>query len=207
VKARRGGVLAPALAMGLLAMGLLAAGPATAHRMKVFATAEPTDGGAVVAGYAYFGSGARAADGRVVATAPDGTRLYEGTTDAAGEFRFVLLRPTALKIAVDGEDGHSASFTLGAADPASLPGPAPQLSLAPQFSPGVPAAPPELRLVVEQAVARQIRPLREQIDAAQDRVYWHDVTGGIGFIVGIAGFAYGLAMGARYRSGPGRAPR
>jgi nickel transport protein len=42
---------------------------------------------------------------------------------------------------------------------------------------------------VEQAVARQIRPLREALQAHEERVRMRDILGGIGYIVGLAGLA------------------
>jgi nickel transport protein len=52
--------------------------------------------------------------------------------------------------------------------------------------------------MVEQAVARQVRPLREQLIAHQDRIRLQDLLGGIGYILGLAG----LVLWWRSRSGP-----
>jgi nickel transport protein len=40
---------------------------------------------------------------------------------------------------------------------------------------------------LEAAIARQIRPLREQLDAAESRIRLHDLMGGIGTIFGLFG--------------------
>ncbi|MFP4077364.1 MAG: hypothetical protein ACLFTD_12930, partial [Halochromatium sp.] len=40
---------------------------------------------------------------------------------------------------------------------------------------------------VEQAVARQLRPLREALAEAQARVAFRDLLGGLGYIAGLAG--------------------
>jgi nickel transport protein len=50
-----------------------------------------------------------------------------------------------------------------------------------------PSAEPELAALIEQAVARQVRPLREELLAAQGRAGLRDVLGGIGYIFGLAG--------------------
>ena len=108
---------------------------------------------------------------------------------------------------VDGGDGHVATYTVPAAElPDSLPGgsaipvgetpPAqgkPTAAPAPisQVSIGA-AGLADLRTFIDQSVSRQIRPLREQIDAYQEKVWTHDVLGGLGIIFGIGGVAYGL---------------
>jgi nickel transport protein len=59
---------------------------------------------------------------------------------------------------------------------------------------------PALEAAIERAVARQIRPLREQLIAAEDRIRLQDILGGIGFIMGLTGLA--LWLTSRRRSGP-----
>jgi nickel transport protein len=64
------------------------------------------------------------------------------------------------------------------------------------------AAPPsaDLAALIEQSVARQVRPLREQLDSYQETVRWHDVLGGIGYIIGLGGLAYGFASRSSSRT-------
>jgi cobalt/nickel transport system permease protein len=187
------------------ALALLAGpGPALAHKLKVFATAE----GATVIGYAYFNTGARAQAVAVRVTLADGDAapVFEGRTDAEGGFQFTAGRRADHLIVVEAEDGHGARFTVSAAElPETLPGPAD--APAGTALPGPPAAalPPsiagnELRTLVEAAVARQLRPLREQLDAEQAQVRGRDLLGGLGWIIGMAGLAYGLS--GRRRSRP-----
>jgi nickel transport protein len=45
----------------------------------------------------------------------------------------------------------------------------------------------DLAVLVEQAVARQIRPLREELAGAQGQASLRDVLGGVGYILGLAG--------------------
>ncbi len=163
----------------LLAVALLLGGasPALAHKLKVFAAAE----GDRVSGYAYFGGGVRAVGARVTVEA-EGARVLDATTDGSGGFAFRAARRADHLIVVDGGDGHVAQFTLAAAD-------LPEAEAA--------DAPADLQAAVERAVARQIRPLREQLDAYEDKIRWHDALGGVGYIVGLAGLAYGLAARRR----------
>lgn len=49
-----------------------------------------------------------------------------------------------------------------------------------------------LENLITKAVAQQIRPLREQLNAYEDQVRLRDIVGGIGYIVGLAGLAMWL---------------
>jgi nickel transport protein len=53
---------------------------------------------------------------------------------------------------------------------------------------------------VEQAVARQLRPVREELAAAQGQAGLRDILGGLGWILGIAG----VLLWRRHRPGGGR---
>jgi nickel transport protein len=178
--------LLPAMALALMLSGT----PAHAHKMRVFATAE----GAQISGYAYFSADSRAMNSKMKVAGPDGVAVFEGSTDDNGQFAFRATRRMDHVITVEGGDGHMASFTVTAAElPASLPAAENQ----PVPQPAVPAVrdgdAADLRSFIDQSVARQIRPLREQLDAYQEKVWWHDVIGGIGYIVGVAGFFFGWA--------------
>jgi nickel transport protein len=195
-----------------LAAALSVAGSeALAHKMKLFATAE----GAVVSGRVYFSPGGQALDAQVTATTPDGATVFVGRTDQQGAFRFEVQRRVDHRLTADGGDGHEASFTIKAAElPASLPAdstssnasappPTPSSNPPPAIAAvAIPAAPPsaDLAALIEQSVARQVRPLREQLDTYQETLRWHDVLGGIGYIIGLAGLAYGFAARASSRT-------
>ena len=181
-------------------LGLLIATPAEAHKLKVFATAE----GGAVSGYAYFFGGGRAMDTRVTVTDPRGRTLVELRTDAEGTFRFDTTQ----------RQDYRTSTTISAAD---LPEPAVMADGAemtlrskvaeaavvpPPVEPEPAMAAPDVATLVEAAVAHQIRPLREQVDAWSDRILVHDVLGGLGYILGLAGLAYGLTARRRTKAGP-----
>ncbi len=190
--------LAHAFALLGLAM-LLGAGPAAAHKMKVFAAAD----GAEIAGYVYFSPGAdRGVQVAIAVSDGTGATVYSGTTDEEGTFRFSARTRSDHRIEASGTDGHAASYLVSAAElPESLP-PAGVASVAAAVSsPPEPAAPTtaagpaaaELRAIVDRSVAQQLRPLREQIDGWYEKIWWHDILGGLGYIIGLAGLAYGLA--------------
>lgn len=204
--ASRSGRLALALALGL---AVTAATPASAHKLKVFATAD----GAVIDGRVYFVGGAPAPGADVSVEAPPGVPFASFAADGDGRFRFEAVSRTDYLIIADTGDGHSARFTISAADlPAGLPPPtavaSPSFADAPADGPARdegdvdwndPAAQTSLRDLVAEAVASQIRPLREQLNDYEDEVRLRDIVGGIGYIFGLAGVILWLRAARRPR--------
>lgn len=177
------------LLRGVLAL-LLAALPlqeALAHKLKVFATAE----GRAIEGYVYFPGGGRGRNLQVLFLGPDGARLGETATDADGRFRYEAASAVDHRVVVDSGDGHRGEFLVRAAElggtPAARAGAAPATTTAGD----IPAAPADAALeqLVDRAVARHVRPLREQIEAYEEKVRLHDVLGGLGWILGLFGLA------------------
>lgn len=167
----------------LLAMAF--AGPAQAHKLKVFATVE----GGEVTGYAFFIGGGRAAGAAWTAKDPAGTTLASGTTDGEGSFAFPVPQPPVdATMTVDTREGHVAAATL----PASRFGGAAAVSPPPVDGPA-PAVEAEgearLAALVEAAVQRQVTPLMERIEQMDDRLRLADVMSGIFLILGLAGMA------------------
>lgn len=202
--------LLPALALLLVAV---LATPALAHKIKVFATTE----GTAITGYVYFPGGSRPAGAPVTVTAPDGSVLGTMTTDAEGGFRFEATRRIDHIVTVDTGDGHRGSFLVKAEQlPRALAGdgePAPG-AIAGGFSAGAATAggatapavavgatfdPALLEDVIARAVAREVNPLREQLEAYEEKVRMHDILGGLGWIAGLTGIAFFVL--ARRRSG------
>lgn len=148
----------------------LIAAPALAHKLKVFAAAE----GADITGTAYFAGGAPAMDAPGRLLGPDGAELARFRTDAAGNFRVPAQGHQDVRVSVDSGDGHVAEARIGADEPAM---PATAAALDP----------------VEAAVARQILPLRKQIDAMEERARFSDIMAGIGTIFGVFGIIAWIA--------------
>ncbi len=166
---------------------------AHAHRLNLFATA--TDG--LIAGNAYF-SDERPAKGLAVqAFAPDGALLGETKTNGDGRFEYRPPSPSGVVVlkAISG-DGHAAEFTVSAEELSGAPA-APEVATTPTVTGGNEDA---IERIVDEAVARQVRPLREQLDAFERQVRIRDVIGGIGYIVG----AVGLVALLKARKGNGR---
>lgn len=188
-----------AVAAALAVLPLLAGNTsALAHKMKVFAAAT----GTAISGYVYFNADSRAINSKVTVVGADGSLVFAGQTDTQGQFSFPATRRMDHVISVDGNDGHMAAFTVTAAElPDSLPA-APGKTAEPATSAPGPspssaqaegAVSGDLQVFIDQSMSRHIRPLREQIDAYQEKIWWHDVIGGIGYIVGLAGLAFGWA--------------
>jgi nickel transport protein len=191
------------LALLLLAGLLGGIEPALAHKVKVFATVE----GTVLSGYVYYPGGGKAKNVPVRFLDPHGVSLGETTTNDEGEFRFTATVRVDHRIVVDTGEGHRAEFTVPAADlPESLGTPvaaAPVAPADPRPAASVPANPEAvatgptaeaLQELIEKAVARQVRPLREQLDAYEAKIRWHDMLGGIGYILGLAGLSFYLLV-------------
>lgn len=196
----------PGAALVLILSG---AEPAFAHKLLVFATAD----GATIEGQAYFAGGQPARGARVQVLAADGTPLAELTPDAEGRFTYQARTAAEHRIVADGADGHRAEWRIGADELAGAVGGAAAVAVAAPATAGpaaaapardaatdvppaadaanstVAAPSPALIAAIERAVARQVRPLREELAAAQARARLTDVLGGIGYIVGLTGLA------------------
>lgn len=152
--------------MVLLAALMVAATPAWAHKLKVFAAAE----GSAIVGTAYFAGGGKAMDSAGQVRGADGAVIASFRTDAEGGFRVPVTERREYRVTVDSGDGHVAEALLPADDmPAATPA-------------ATAAADP-----IEAAVARQILPLRRQLDALEERTRFSDIMGGIGTIFGLFG--------------------
>ncbi|QTL05946.1 cobalamin biosynthesis protein CbiM [Aquabacter sp. L1I39] len=210
---------------------VLGVAPALAHRLKVFATVEDgavtgyaffigggrpqgaqvifrTPGGADLArtvtdaegGFSFRPSVPQALE--VVVNAGDG-HVAEALL-AADRFGPAEAAPASPAPAPDPASALAAA-PAPSAPAAGLGAPAPPAS-AP--TPSTACAPDTAVLAglvdaaADRAVARQIRPLLEAYEAAEGRVRFNDVMGGIGMIVGLAGTA--LWVSARRRSGAGK---
>lgn len=204
----------PLKSAALLAVALLLlASPALAHKIKLFAMAE----GKAVTGYAYAPGGVRLPNNTVEIFDGSGNKVGETKTDANGAFSYTPQKRSDLSFELDTGDGHRTTFLITAAELPTAPNTAgaqqtapavaqhqakPTMAhaaptAAPEPPPAAPAPAPttaepaDLAALIDQAVAHNIRPLREQIEAYEQKVRLHDILGGIGYIMGLAGiFAY-----------------
>lgn len=170
---------------------LVAAGPASAHRLKVFASAI----GNSIEGEAYFVGSGPAGGVDVTLRDADKKLLQSGKTGPDGHFALPASGTGDLTVTVDAEDGHVANFTILASELDPAPAPSAAAPVVPAAKPDARPADPTVAAVapavpmadIEVAVARKVAPLAAQIDALQSALRIQDILGGIGYVVGIFG--------------------
>jgi len=149
-----------------------------------------------VTGYAFFVGGGRAAEAETILRDADGRELSRARTDGRGAFRFTPPAGVDVVIVVNAGDGHVADAPVAGerfmGEPArAADAPAPQDEFAPRAAAEADAprlAPADLAQIerrVEEAVARQMRPLLEAQAQERARLRFNDVIGGIGMIAGV----------------------
>lgn len=199
-----------ALAAMVAAAMLLAPGPALAHRLKLFTAVE----NGVISGYGFFIGGGRATAASIVFRNSGGIELHRMTVDTKGEFRWKAPGPQDVKVILNAGDGHTVETTIAAGRLATAGAPAsgPEdrarnaASTDAESAAKPPAAVSQQQIAamverkVDEAVARQIKPLLEAYAKAEGRVRFNDIMGGIGMIIGLAGIAL-WATGRRRKSG------
>lgn len=191
----------------------LTANPALAHRLQVFASAN----GDLIEGSAYFAGGAPASGVDVLIETAGGEVLAQLSPAADGSFSYRTTTPAEYVVVAHSGDGHRAEWAVRAVElapayavaaaeqPTAAAGPGADVTPAHRLEPGpgqVAArlaqgvevssneptdVDPALIAALELAVARQLRPLREELAAARSRAGLRDVLGGVGYIFGLAG--------------------
>jgi nickel transport protein len=191
---------------------LFNAAPALAHKISVFAAAD----GKTIAGQAYFRDGAPVRNAQVTVFDAAGRKLGQFKTDEAGKFSFQPRSRCDHRFLVDAGDGHAAKYTVrGEELPSSLPTTGqtapPPTALAdaaarmppaggPPPASAADARAPEESLRGElEAIRQQIVALRADLAARDEKARWHDVLGGIGYILGLSGVTFYFA-GLRRKS-------
>jgi len=168
----------------LIALLLLFTGSiAQAHLLRLFAYVE----GERIHGSVYFAGGGSAAGARVRIDSASGAPITNLTTDPQGAFSAAVGTPGEYLITADSGDGHQAQWRIQRDEFAGAASPEPDAMPPATREPAVSSRDAQLSVLVEQAVARQIGPLRQQLQRQADRARLSDIVGGIGFIFGIAG--------------------
>ncbi len=187
----------------LLVCLLLLPAPAFAHKLNVYAQVQ----GTMIVGRVYFSGDAPAKQAEVMVRDPSGRELGRTKTDADGNFTLPARVKVEHRISAETPDGHAASYPLSAAElPDGLAVDTPLSAAQPQAagketSPPDPAANPNIESAAVaanlEALQKQVVSLRAQIDQSEQRLRLHDLLGGIGYILGLAGVA--LYLKARQR--------
>ena len=189
-----GGKLKSMIVWSGLFLSLFLVPMARAHDLHLFAAVE----GKNITGYTYYHGDVRVPDVEINIYAPGDELLGQTVTDSNGEFQFALSYKCEHTVIAISQDGHRVTSVIKAeALPDDL--------LAYQASTGDPPqetktleanlqlSEMQLKTIVDEAVAKQVRPLQEQILHYENKIRLHDVVGGIGCIVGLAGVSYYFA--------------
>ncbi len=172
--------------------------------------------GSTIEGEAGFSNGDMAKAGTLVLIqAKDGRKLGETTTDEEGFFVFEAHEKIDHHFVIDMSAGHVLNLVLPADElPENLSAQNPQQDrdAAQQASASVTTnaestgpvnlyapsnginnlnsasiSPDELQKMIEQSVARQVKPLRQELAAYKEKAGFQDILGGIGYIFGLCG--------------------
>ncbi len=170
-----------------LTLSLLVSPLASAHLLKVFVYAD----GDRLQGSSYFAGGAAAKGASIRILTADGDEIAKLKTDALGEFSFPISAAEDYRVIADSGDGHRAEWSVRADELLpSNPTQSETAATASQLQPSLDSH-AELALLMERSVARavakQIGPLRQQLQRNADKARLADIIGGIGFIFGLAG--------------------
>ncbi|KJE35462.1 hypothetical protein UF64_12765 [Thalassospira sp. HJ] len=183
---------------------------ATAHNLNVFAMSN----GDTIEGYVYFSGGTRARQALIELHGTDDRILFTTKTDDQGSFAFTVSHRANYTVFTNTGDGHVASFALRTdefAEHLPIAGSETDVTVTQVSRTGpdstvetdATATEPqssyiskndlqalshdELSTLINHAVARQIGPLREEVNAYRNDVRLSDILGGIGMIMGIFG--------------------
>ncbi|MBW1923109.1 MAG: hypothetical protein JRJ35_06510 [Deltaproteobacteria bacterium] len=175
---------------------------ALAHRVNVFAWVQ----GKRVHVQAAFSGGKKVRNGTVRVYDSKGALVTEGTTNVKGEFSFGLRHKEPLRVVVLAGAGHRGEWTLSREELSEEPetpashspgGASTDTSPVPgKSSPEAVLSREELRLAVEKALDRKLKPFYTLLaDSLNRRPSVPEILGGIGYIIGLVG----LATYLRYR--------
>jgi len=184
--------------LALLLAALVFATPASAHRLKLFATLE----GDVISGYAFFVGSGRAHGAAISIKDQSGKEVATLTTDDAGAYSWKAPAPQSYRLTANTGDGHVADAVIDAARFGGAAAEEPEIGPAEtEAAPATAVSQAQIERAVDVAVARQLRPLMEAYEAAEGRTRFNDIMGGVGMIIGLAG----LALWASARRAGGKA--
>jgi len=170
------------------------------HELHLFASVA----GENITGYTYYHGGERVANVDIEIWGAGDDIVFMGKTDEKGEFSFAPTYKSDYKVVAMTSDGHRAEQEIKAGSlPAGLPekGEVVEDPLAdvPAFGWGgtgetggdeFAITEEALRTIVDESVARQVRPLQEQLAEYESKVRVRDIVGGLGFICGLAGVGF-----------------
>lgn len=162
-----------------LILGLLGSGEILAHKVKLFATGE----GEIIKGYAYFVGGGPVVNSSVRVKTATGQLIGEVVTDGSGQFLYPKGEQPTYVFELVTADGHRADYEVNFVRSKV------SAESVPKSQEVISDVENEHRYCQEELgqLEQQIAELRAQLNGYEDKVRWHDVLGGIGYILGIMG--------------------
>ncbi len=142
--------------------------------------------GELIEGEIGFSNGEMAPAGTLVEVYVEDKKVGETLTEEEGLFTFKPSVIASHSFKADLGSGHVANFTLpgdelGESLPAEITGT--------QSGSTSAVSNQELATLIQKAVAQQVIPLRKEIIALKEKKTFHDILGGIGYIMGLFGLA------------------
>jgi nickel transport protein len=190
-------------ALAIIGCFHFAIGPASAHRVNVFAWVE----GDTVYVESKFPGGKKVRAGRILVTDMQGNELLSGLTNDAGEFSFKVPKRSDLKIVLIAGQGHQAEWLIRASEMEDMPSKTAPATGAGEVMhreeaksvsetsvdartavPGTNFNSQELEAVLETVLDRKLKPIaRILADIRQEGPTVKDILAGIGYIFGLVG--------------------
>jgi nickel transport protein len=163
---------------------------ASAHRIKLFAAEENGQ----IKGYGYAGS--RRIVNSPVTVSLDGKVVTTLKTDSNGEFAFTPPQKSgSYLLELDTGDGHRAEYTVelaAVAEPEEVQIVMPPVETAVKTEAKTTSVSPR-----ERDISRQLFALQQKLDQVENKIRLHDILGGIGYIIGIAGICFYFSAGKK----------
>lgn len=176
--------------LGILLVSFLWADQANAHNMIFDVYVE----GNQIEGEVGFSNGEAAVNVPVTVTDNDGNVMEKLMTDGEGIFIYDVKKKIDLHFEVNAGAGHVAGKSVKAEELGgqSAPGddessPAVAEADPAQKSDGMGVNSSQLEEMISKAVAREVKPLRKQLLQYENAVRFHDILGGLGYILGLTG--------------------
>lgn len=167
-----------------------------AHGLYLFANLQQDH----IDGRAYYADQTPASHERVFLYDKEGNSLQKTVTNENGAFRFNIDKPQNFKVVVQAEEGHRAETQITIIEKPKITPLEQQLQQAIEgkfqysnhSSSECKTEMLEKNLVT--VLQQEMQILREQLNHYENKVRWHDVLGGLGYIFGLAGFFMYLAI-------------
>ena len=168
--------------------------PSFAHKLKLFASAQ----GGVITGYAYFSGGGKPKNNLVMIKGRDDKSLGEVMTDDEGRFSFQTTQQIDHWVMIESKDGHTAKWLIKKEELTASKGRVADLSESlnegtnPKNSTlqNDSSNPTPLSNIDCHPLERKIDALREEVTLFQERIFFRDILGGVGYLLGLAGILF-----------------